>query len=69
MTKRIIEIADQRNEFVYLEDGFLYYEPKGSGCISAHELRMLADELDKRNKPYQDELEDYFIRNKGDQHD
>lgn len=61
MTSRIIEIADKRGEFVYLEDGFLYYAPEGNGgCISAHELRTIADELDKRNKTWNDSINDYF---------
>lgn len=57
---RIIELADERGEFVYLEDGFLYYEPKGAGVISAHDLRQLADELDKRNKKWEEEINEYF---------
>ena len=56
----IIKIADERGEFVYLEDGFLYYEPKGAGVISAHHLRTLADELDKRNKKWSEEIDEYF---------
>lgn len=57
---RIIQLADERGEFVYLEDGFLYYEPKGFGVISAHNLRELADELDKRNAKWQEEIDEYF---------
>ena len=57
---RIIQVADERGEFVYLEDGFLYYEPKGAGVISAHHLRTLADELDKRNKKWSEEIDEYF---------
>lgn len=61
----IIKMIDKRGEFVYLEDGFLYYAPEGNkGCISAHELRTIADELDKRNKAWEEQIDEYF-RNQG----
>lgn len=56
----IIKKIDERGEFVYLEDGFLYYAPEGKGCISAHELRTIADELDKRNKAWEEQIDEYF---------
>ena len=56
----IIKKIDKRGEFVYLEDGFLYYAPEGKGCISAHELRTIADELDKRNKAWEKQIDEYF---------
>ncbi len=56
----IIKKVDERGEFVYLEDGFLYYAPEGKGCISAHELRIIADELDKRNKAWEEQIDEYF---------
>lgn len=56
----IIKMIDKRGEFVYLEDGFLYYAPEGKGCISAHELRTIADELDKRNKAWEEQIDEYF---------
>lgn len=62
---RIIQIADERGEFVYLEDGFLYYEPKGAGVISSHDLRQLADELDKRNKKWKEDIDEYFRSGSG----
>ena len=58
--KDIIKKIDKRGEFVYLEDGFLYYAPEGKGCISAHELRTIADELDKRNKAWEEQIDEYF---------
>lgn len=50
----IIDIADSRKEFVKDVDGYVYYWPAGSthGCMSAHHLRELADELDRRNKEW-----------------
>jgi Ca2+-binding EF-hand superfamily protein len=56
----LIKKIDERGEFVYLEDGFLYYAPEGKGCISAHELRTIADELDKRNKAWEEQIDEYF---------
>lgn len=56
----IIKKIDERGELVYLEDGFLYYAPEGKGCISAHELRTIADELDKRNKAWEEQINEYF---------
>lgn len=56
----IIEVADKDNEFVMLEDGFYYYWPKGKGAIPAYQLRLLADELDKRNKEWNDRINEYF---------
>ena len=56
----IIKMIDKRGEFVYLEDGFLYYAPEGKGCISAHELRTIANELDKRNKAWEEQIDEYF---------
>lgn len=61
--KSIIKIADERNEFVYLEDGFLYYWPSHGGAIPAYQLRQLADELDKRNKDWQEQMDNYFGEN------
>ena len=31
-----------------------------TGCWTAHNLREIADELDKINKPYRNSIEEYF---------
>jgi hypothetical protein len=52
MSKRkIIDIAGDRNEFVTLDDGYVYYWPDKdhNGAMSSQNLRDLADELDRRN--------------------
>lgn len=56
--KTLVEIAESRKEFVTAEDGFVYYWPSAdnSGCYSSHHLRMLADELDRRNKQWLEAL-------------
>lgn len=61
MPNRIILMADEREEFVTDVSGFIYYRPmKSSGMFSPHDLRVIADELDKRNEPLQKQLEEYF---------
>jgi hypothetical protein len=58
--KRFIESVEAGGHFVTLEDGFFYYWADGKGGISPHQLRWLADELDRRNKPLQESLDRYF---------
>lgn len=60
--ERIIEIANERDEFVKLDDGFVYFWPDKSphGAYAAHHLRQLADELDRRNAKWQADL-DYYM--------
>ena len=62
----IVVLADKNNEFVTLDDGFVYYWPNGAGDISSHELRTLADELDSRNKAWHDDINRYFDGTKDD---
>ena len=60
---RIIQVAEERGVFVTLEDGFVYYWPFGprvGGAISARELRQLADELDRRNEAWNNQINEYF---------
>jgi hypothetical protein len=54
--KLLISKVDERKEFSYLEDGFLYYFPSGNGALQSHELRIIADELDKRNKEWEEKV-------------
>lgn len=48
---RVISISTQREEFVTFEDGYCHWWPAGSqnGALSSWHLRVLADELDRRN--------------------
>lgn len=59
---RIVAVSQERGDFVTDTDGFVYYWPKeaGRGHLSAWHLRVLADELDRRNEPWQKEINDYF---------
>jgi len=52
------------NEIVTLEDGFKYYWPAGSGALSAHNLREMADYLDELNKDWDTQLNEYFNTNR-----
>lgn len=42
-------------------DGFYYYFPKpNGGSLSPWMLRAIADELDRRNAPWDAQIEQYF---------
>ncbi len=47
-------------DFVTLEDGFVYFWVTERGAMSASLLRKIADRLDELNKPYADEIDKYF---------
>lgn len=49
-------------QFEPLEDGFYYFWPQfeGGGCLTPFILREIADELDKLNQPWNDEIDKYF---------
>ena len=62
--QKIIDATDSRDEFVTDVDGFVYWWPQnGNGHLSAEQLRILADELDKRNKHWQQVIDNYFESN------
>jgi hypothetical protein len=63
------DIVSERGEFATLEDGYVYFWPHmaavrhadgsytgGGGAIAAHELRAIADELDRRNAKWDAEV-------------
>lgn len=55
--ERVLAVTEARGEFIALEDGFLYYVSRdNAGAIASHELRILADELDKRNAPWAERM-------------
>jgi hypothetical protein len=55
---QVIEQASK--EYGPLDDGFIYYFPSKGGALSAEVLRVIADELDRRNKAWDDDIKDYF---------
>ena len=60
--QRIIRLADERNEFVTDVDGFVYWWPNRDhgGHFAPYMLRALADELDRRNEAWNQQINDYF---------
>lgn len=52
----LIKKIEERDEFSILEDGYIYYFPSNNGALQSNELRIIADELDNRNKPWDDEI-------------
>jgi hypothetical protein len=53
----VVRVSDERNEFVQDVDGYVYWYPTaGNGHLSAHQLRWLADELDERNRPWNEQI-------------
>ncbi len=55
----VVAMADCRKEFVMDVDGFIYYWPEGHthGHLDAAALRVLADELDRRNEAWQRQID------------
>lgn len=41
-------------------DGFWKYRPSGDGWIESHNLRQIANLLDKLNAPFEKQLFEYF---------
>lgn len=56
---RIIRISDEREEFVTFDCGYVYFWPEGHrhGAYSPWMLRALADELDRRNAPWDAQIQ------------
>lgn len=64
----VIRMADDRQEFVKDVDGFVYWRPacEHGGHLAGYQLRILADELDRRNKAWEEEIDRYFAQGGGD---
>jgi len=60
MNDKLIQKVKASGDLIYLEDGFLYFCPQTSGALSAEQLRSIADELDRRNKTWNKQLNEYF---------
>lgn len=60
----LIERIDRNGQFTKAIDGFVYFAPNGVfgkiGLISPHELREIADELDRRNEEWKKSLTEYM---------
>lgn len=55
---RLVAMVEQWNEFITLVDGYVYYwpNPERAGALSACNLRMIAEELDRRNDKWDHEV-------------
>lgn len=53
--KALIELAAV--DFVTFDDGYIYWWPDVRGGLSAHDLRVVADELDRRNAEWDKEVQ------------
>lgn len=62
--QRVIAGCDKHDEIALLDDGFQYFWVQGRGAMSAFDLRIIADELDRRNKAWQDQIEREFSNDK-----
>jgi len=62
--QKIIQRVDEAGDIFPLEDGFYYYGSSGGGALSSWNLRVIADELDKRNKDWDDQLNEHFEKEK-----
>ena len=54
---KVIASCDKYNEIGPLDDGFQYLWIKDRGALSASDLRVIADELDRRNKDWKEQIE------------
>lgn len=57
----LIQCAETRNEFDYLDDGYQYWFPTNNqGGLTSTQLRIIADELDRRNHKWNQQVQEYF---------
>ena len=64
LKSHILEKIENNKEFVQDVDGFYYWWPEGlNGYLTPHALRWIADELDRRNKNWEDHIMEYFHDN------
>ena len=54
---RVIAVTEDRGNIVKDVDGFYKYWPKaGQGYILPHQMRLLADYIDAKNRDWEDQL-------------
>lgn len=51
-------------ELIMDVDGYFYFWPSNDGCWSSHIMRSIANKLDDINKPWNDEVTEYFEKEK-----
>ena len=55
---RILEVTD--SQLIQEVDGFYYYFPKDGGFITSDGLRVIADELDRRNREWNEYINEHL---------
>jgi membrane protein involved in colicin uptake len=60
---KVLKSSYQHNEIGPLDDGYQYFWIRGRGAMTAAALRIIADELDRINKPHDEEILEYFKNN------
>ncbi len=50
--RAIIDTFDKAGDFGPLDDGYIRFWIKDKGCLSSYDLRVIADELDRRNEQW-----------------
>lgn len=59
--KHIIKVTEDHGDFVEDVDGYVYFWPeRNTGSYAAWHLRVIADELDRRNAPWDAQINKYF---------
>jgi len=53
-------ISKVDGDLLVFDDGFVKYWPSGPGYLTEHQLRLIADELKKRNAEWKAYLEFYL---------
>jgi hypothetical protein len=59
--ERLLEVVDK--DILQEVDGMYYYFPTGTGMLASHGLRIIADELDRRNKDWNEQINKYLGEN------
>ena len=49
-------------ELIMDVDGYYYFWPSNDGCWPSHIMRSVANKLDEINKPWNDQINDYFSK-------
>ena len=55
--RKVLAGVIKHREIGLLDDGFRYFWVKDRGAFSATDLRIIADELDARNKDWAEQIE------------
>ena len=58
--KKILDAAYKYGDISPSDDGFQYYWGTQRGALSAESLRVIADELDRLNGPWEQQINEYF---------